>query len=158
MTRYKLISTVAFLAVLAMSQVRLLAEPSAAPPVYAQRGWSTVALGGILPSAKQLNDRKFDFRWQATMSVFPGPPWRPWEYGHSRFGTFSVMKVVERATRNRLTGEQSTPRTSWAQTVPEFDPCRFLEGGQKRVDIDVIEFVTCACPFRVHQYLVGLTK
>ena len=67
-----------------------------------------------------INDRKFDFRWQATMSV---------------------MKVVERATRNRLTGEQSTPRTSWAQTVPEFDPCRFLEGGQKRVDIDVIEFV-----------------
>lgn len=54
MTRYKLISTVAFLAVLAMSQVILLAEPSAAPPVYAQRGWSTVALGGILPSAKQL--------------------------------------------------------------------------------------------------------
>jgi len=21
---------------------------------------------------------------KATMSVFPGPPWRPWEYGHGR--------------------------------------------------------------------------
>ena len=32
----------------------VIAEEEIPPPEYAQRGWSTVALGGVLPAAEQL--------------------------------------------------------------------------------------------------------
>jgi len=54
MTRYTLVGTIICFVIFGMPRAKLSAEPSVTPPEYAQRGWSTVALDGVLPSAKQL--------------------------------------------------------------------------------------------------------
>jgi len=54
MTRFTLIGTIIGIVIFFGTwHAKLSAEPSVAPPEYAQRGWSTVALGGVLPSAQQ---------------------------------------------------------------------------------------------------------